>query len=158
MGASALRRFFPWHVFLFSVLVAAALGAAHRGALVALSLQLSGQPWFFFPLVPAAALRGALVGTLVGLGLAMLCGLVLWSLTPDGRTPPDIERHRVVAGRACALVGGTTLMLLFFLAPEDELLDYLFDGGMIDLVLTRGIPAVLGTLAAWWVGRQMAGR
>ncbi len=125
---------------------------------MALSLHLSGQPWFFFPLVPVSALRGALIGTLVGSGLGALSGLVLRTLAPDRRTRPEIERYRVVAGRACALVSGTTLMLLFLLAPEDELLDYLFDGGTIDLLLKKGIPTALGVLAAWWIGRRVAGR
>ncbi len=100
MEASRLFRFFPWRVCLYGLVLGGVLGAVHRGALVALSLQLSGQFWFFIPLVPASALRGALVGAFVGLVLGALCGLVLWTLTPDRHLPPDNVRHRVVAGRA----------------------------------------------------------
>ncbi len=158
MCASVLFRSSARRMYLYGVALGAVLGAVHRGALVALSLYLSEQPWFYLSLVPASALRGAPVGTFVGLGLGAVCGLVLWVLGSDLHIPPETERHRVVAGRACALVSGATLVLLFLFAPEDELLVYLFDGGTVDLVLKEGIPTVLGVLAAWWIGRRVAGR
>jgi hypothetical protein len=119
-----------------------------------------------FPYGAGLMVSGPIVGTVLGLCVGPLEGLVLWGVTIlhySGGAPRNSERYRLAAGLACAAACIVTLALIFELTARKSGTSFVsgpaYRGEDVAAVLMVVVaPSLIGAWACWGAARRVAGQ
>jgi hypothetical protein len=117
-----------------------------------------------FPHGAGLWVSGPIVGTVLGLCVGPLEGLVLWGVTilhHRGGTPRDSERYRLAAGLACAAACIVTLALIFELVARKSGTSFVsgpaYRGEDVAFALMIIVaPSLTAAWACWGAARRVA--
>ena len=148
--------FLFWRMSLWGLFVLAAVGAVYGFLVGGLT----------FPYGAGLMVSGPIVGTVLGLCVGPLEGLVLWGVTIlhyRGGAPSDSERYRLAAGLACAAACIVTLALIFELTAQKSGTSFLSVRGydrddVMFLLIVIVAPSLIGAWACWGAARRVAGQ
>ena len=118
----------------------------------------------FFPYGAGLMVSGPIVGTVLGLCVGPLEGLVLWGVTIlhyRGGAPRDSERYRRAAGLACAAACIVALALIFELTAHKSGTSFLsvraYDrDDVIAVLMVIVAPSLIGAWVCWGAARRVA--
>ena len=141
---------------LWGLFVLAAVGAVY-GFLVG---------GLFFPYGAGLMVSGPIVGTVLGLCVGPLEGLVLWGVTIlhyRGGTLRDSERYRLAAGLACAAACIVTLALIFELTARKSGTSFVSGPAyrredVMAVLMIVVAPSLTAAWACWGAARRVAGQ
>ena len=148
--------FLFWRMSLWGLFVLAAVGAVYGFLVGGLTFPYGAGLW----------VSGPIVGTVLGLCVGPLEGLVLWGVTIlhyRGGTLRDSERYRLAAGLACAAACIVTLALIFELTARKSGTSFVSGPAyrredVMAVLMIVVAPSLTAAWACWGAARRVAGQ